>query len=306
MLLTFDELLSTDKEQFDAIASSLSLEQCKELLCQEGCMDKKIAIALYNKVFSSWYATELKKALLEPVTGEIEQLACYKFQLYKKYSREEFQSLVHTPQWGLIVQARKKRSFTLEGKNGEEEMLAAMVGWDRSEKKYLTTDLSTTTIDEIFLKKMHFSLVTNMPEDKFKEKFYSCFRPDQWAECKDDEMNLYLPCREVEDVFHEYISWLQEGFSRCIRDEANPIVFAALAYQRFISIHPFENGNGRAGRLLCDLILKHFGLLPPTWLNVKQAIFPYDNKDERVTPTNAVEALLAGMDNSYALMDLDV
>jgi Fic family protein len=39
----------------------------------------------------------------------------------------------------------------------------------------------------------------------------------------------------------------------------HPLEFAAKAYLRFVSIHPFRDGNGRTGRLLINLLLLRAG-----------------------------------------------
>ena len=42
-------------------------------------------------------------------------------------------------------------------------------------------------------------------------------------------------------------------------DDFHPIVLAALFHHRFVSIHPFDDGNGRMTRLLTNLILLKYG-----------------------------------------------
>ncbi|MEW5954441.1 MAG: Fic family protein [Bacillota bacterium] len=44
--------------------------------------------------------------------------------------------------------------------------------------------------------------------------------------------------------------------------EAHPVEVAARAHYRFVAIHPFDDGNGRVGRLLMNLILMKRGYLP--------------------------------------------
>ena len=44
--------------------------------------------------------------------------------------------------------------------------------------------------------------------------------------------------------------------------EYNALHIAAWAHAEFIKIHPFEDGNGRVGRLLLNTLLVRFGLRP--------------------------------------------
>lgn len=46
------------------------------------------------------------------------------------------------------------------------------------------------------------------------------------------------------------------------RDDLSPLIQAAIAHAQFETIHPFEDGNGRVGRILIHLILRRRGLAP--------------------------------------------
>lgn len=56
-----------------------------------------------------------------------------------------------------------------------------------------------------------------------------------------------------------------QALEQFINDEAacnlDPIIKMALIHHQFESIHPFSDGNGRIGRILCVLYLVHAGLL---------------------------------------------
>lgn len=48
----------------------------------------------------------------------------------------------------------------------------------------------------------------------------------------------------------------------CNRDELSPLVQAAVAHAQFETVHPFEDGNGRTGRALIQVLLRRRGLAP--------------------------------------------
>ncbi|HEX8953445.1 MAG TPA: Fic family protein [Polyangia bacterium] len=63
------------------------------------------------------------------------------------------------------------------------------------------------------------------------------------------------PPEAVPSLMQELSAWLAEP------TEVEPIVFAAEMHAWFETIHPFVDGNGRAGRLLVDLYLLKRGLI---------------------------------------------
>ncbi|MCU0549009.1 MAG: Fic family protein [Leptolyngbya sp. Prado105] len=44
-----------------------------------------------------------------------------------------------------------------------------------------------------------------------------------------------------------------------LHGQLHPVVYAMEAHTRFVSIHPFRDGNGRTGRLLMNLMLLRSG-----------------------------------------------
>jgi Fic family protein len=64
------------------------------------------------------------------------------------------------------------------------------------------------------------------------------------------------------------------------------LIIAAEAHTRFVSIHPFIDGNGRTARLLMNLILLQNGYVPAVIKNKERvnyldAIEIWQNKNER-------------------------
>jgi len=61
--------------------------------------------------------------------------------------------------------------------------------------------------------------------------------------------------RKIPDMMSDFIVWLHSS-------TLNPVELAALAHYKFVTIHPFVDGNGRTGRLLMNLILMIQGYPP--------------------------------------------
>ena len=53
-----------------------------------------------------------------------------------------------------------------------------------------------------------------------------------------------------------------EQWVKTERDKYHPVEFAALLHLKFVTVHPFVDGNGRTARLLCNLALIQKGYLP--------------------------------------------
>ncbi|RYZ94990.1 MAG: Fic family protein [Proteobacteria bacterium] len=47
----------------------------------------------------------------------------------------------------------------------------------------------------------------------------------------------------------------------------HPLIAIAFFAQRLLSVHPFQDGNGRTTRLITDLLLQHAGYPPPQFLS---------------------------------------
>ncbi len=69
--------------------------------------------------------------------------------------------------------------------------------------------------------------------------------------------NVVLPNpMKVPDLMDAFFLWLQQ------RNTDHPVIIAADAHLRFVSIHPFVDGNGRTARLLLNLLLMQTGYPP--------------------------------------------
>lgn len=65
----------------------------------------------------------------------------------------------------------------------------------------------------------------------------------------------YPPHYFVSQLMEDFVAWLNSASALAL----HPVEYATLAHYRFVSIHPFRDGNGRTGRLLMNLLLIRTG-----------------------------------------------
>ncbi|KKK73946.1 hypothetical protein LCGC14_2888720 [marine sediment metagenome] len=58
---------------------------------------------------------------------------------------------------------------------------------------------------------------------------------------------------EVADMIRDFYEWFNRS-----EHKLHPVELAALVHQKFVSIHPFGDGNGRISRLIMNFILNRF------------------------------------------------
>ncbi|MGY4536858.1 Fic family protein [Mucilaginibacter sp. UYNi724] len=73
------------------------------------------------------------------------------------------------------------------------------------------------------------------------------------------ETHYYATPEEVPAKMQGLIEWYKEANSF---ENIHPVVVAALFHHKFVSIHPFDDGNGRLSRILMNLILMQKGFPP--------------------------------------------
>ena len=81
-----------------------------------------------------------------------------------------------------------------------------------------------------------------------------------------ENVHFEAPTAEkLESEMTALIQWFES------RDEMDPVLRAALAHLWFVTIHPFEDGNGRIGRAIADMALARADGAKDYYLNLEQS-----------------------------------
>ena len=99
---------------------------------------------------------------------------------------------------------------------------------------------------------------------------------------QDGEIHNFVEPIKINDEMNNFLLWLKEQTI----DE--PILLASLVHLKFVSIHPFIDGNGRTARLLMNLVLLQNGYPP--------AIIKMSNRAEYI---QSVEKYQQTITNNY-------
>jgi len=104
------------------------------------------------------------------------------------------------------------------------------------------------------------------------------------ADASGNVVHRGAPSQQLKELLKELIRWYNRNKMKC-----PPLVLAAVVHNQFEIIHPFQDGNGRVGRLLLNNILLKNNL-PPLNIELKNrpqyytALQAYE-KDHNIRPT---------------------
>jgi Fic family protein len=73
------------------------------------------------------------------------------------------------------------------------------------------------------------------------------------------EMHYYATPEETPAKMGDLMKWYRQQTQK---GELHPLILAATFHYQFVTIHPFDDGNGRMARLLMNLILMRAGYVP--------------------------------------------
>jgi Fic family protein len=203
-------------------------------------------------------AIEAKGKLSEELLRKIN----YKFRLECNYHSNKIEGGTLTkPETRSVMIG----NITVSGKPLKD--IREMQGHDEAMKDILLIGQGEKRISEKRIKDIHKQII--IPELPGQESEIG-----QWKRVGNHIINYRLekfeftPPEKVSEAIHELLDWLTAGLDKIHgqhKDAPHPLLLAFEFHTRYLTIHPFSDGNGRTARLLTNLILVSLGY-PPFWV----------------------------------------
>ena len=92
------------------------------------------------------------------------------------------------------------------------------------------------------------------------KKLFQNTKPDQAGKIREYQVTIsgskFMPPypSEVYPLLREFFKWFEKN-----KEKTHPVELAALVHLKFVTIHPFGDGNGRISRLLMNFVLNKHG-----------------------------------------------
>lgn len=128
--------------------------------------------------------------------------------------------------------------------------------------------LRTEDFSNKFIQKLHELMLTGII-DKNKEDTLGKYKTKKNFIVNSVGTIVFEPPseKETKKYMDELITFMNE-----MNDAINPLIKAAIIHSQFESIHPFEDGNGRVGRLLVSLYLFKSKVINVPFFYISEAI----------------------------------
>jgi cell filamentation protein, protein adenylyltransferase len=286
-------------------SSPYDLRQTPMYVNQTTNIDPKMSTEIPNPLQSTIArADELKSQLdaLRPLAPDIEGRVLQKLRLWwnynsnaiegNKYTLGETESvLMH----GLTAKGKPLKDYL--DIEGHEEAVAYLLGLIRQQE--VLTEASIRKLHELLLVKPY-EVDAETPDGKPTKKLVQIGEyktTPNHVRTRTGEIHYYAAPMEVPPLMQELVTWYRSE----LNGKMHPIELAARFHHRFTAIHPFDDGNGRLGRLLMNLTLMQRNF-PPAVIQFRQrddyliALQEADNGDPNKIIEMLADAVSASLD----------
>lgn len=308
--LSLEQINSLPFEDLLAIIDLLSNKQAWNFLNDPAISfnDKKYALLAFNDVFGEEFAQTIQKQLSAPINSKTIEEADTLFEKLLKYTPQQFKEL--DPKRVKILHEKRcnaSNTFaeTCFRDTRDDNSIAELESWENMNNKELAQGLIGNEISLYQLSRINLITRNQFNLEAHTELQSNALAPIRpvgtIAHIKE---NACVPPKQIQPLLEVTLKWINDELKKCDNGKSNPIVVAALANQRLVTIHPFPDGNGRTSRFVADMILRKYGLLPAAWAEeeVGVAIFPQLARGERQTPTLAIEKMISALERSNKII----
>ncbi|MCP4422846.1 MAG: Fic family protein, partial [Chloroflexi bacterium] len=127
-----------------------------------------------------------------------------------------------------------------------------------------------------------YEVAARTPDDRSTKR---TIQPGQYktvpnhVETKTGEMHFFATPEETPAKMADLMAWYRHELEK---DDLHPLILAATFHYQFVTIHPFDDGNGRMARLLMNLIFMQMGF-PPVIVRTEEKnnyLFALEQADE--------------------------
>lgn len=227
---------------------------------------------------------ELRKRAEQHILEEIKERSILEFELtteeiekFKKYEKDIEVKHLQTTDWKKFTEDFTYNTNAIEGSTVALSEVKDLL--ERKEKpqnhdevetlnvakavEYIKTSKEKVSMD--FLKKIHFICFQ-------KTKTYAGELRNVEVVIRDGYGNIVhqgAPAKNVGKLLHSLCRWYEVH-----KNKYPSLLLAAVMHNEFEKIHPFQDGNGRVGRLLLNYVLLQQGY-PPINIKLKDRVRYY-------------------------------
>lgn len=210
---------------------------------------------------------------------QIDQLQ-YKIEAYGKFNYDMLNKINYKFRldWNYYSNRMEGNTLTIEEtksvmigninvRNKPIKDVMEMKGHDEAIQTILKMGKGELNISESRIKELHNAIMhEDTPSEK--EKIGKWKTQNNHIYNYKDEKFDFADLSEVPDRMHELINWLnaeKDKINHHKKDAIHPVQLAFEFHLKYLTIHPFYDGNGRTGRILTNLILISYGY-PPVYI----------------------------------------
>ncbi|MCU0321970.1 MAG: Fic family protein [Chitinophagaceae bacterium] len=200
-----------------------------------------------------------------PLDNETEQKIIQKFRLLWNYHSNaiEGNQLTYGETYAFLMEGVTAKGKTLKDHldiKGHDETVKYLFDLIKS-RDYEITESEIRNLHKMLLKEPYEVDAITADGKPTKRKIqigeYKSF-PNH-VQTATGEIHYYATPQETPIRMGELMAWYKEAKENTA---IHPLVIATLFHHEFTNIHPFDDGNGRMGRLLLNLMVQQYGYTP--------------------------------------------